>query len=691
MGAIVGGLALLAVAGGVGFVLMNRGDDSAPTGDAGIVEVAPNVDPADPSQELAPVEAQPSVPVTADDATILADFQEATKKLAGASVEQRKETLDKLAAKYELDGQQMMAMIKRAMDANLQALRDEANNSRDLPQLSDEQTRQVVEEAKAAMREAGIAATMQQRSEAFQKVADKHHITKEQLLAVVQQFDQQERDERQRLTADAPKLLGLPFWVPLEIADVTPPQWPSSLNGKTVFAGDPGAYLLPAPLGPYLLTGLSGFADGQAVVADLATGKVAGKLQRKIEAGKRFLSPDGRFLCVESLRKSDGNPWVIYSFDSGEQSQELKDLEMSAHQFVQFIDPTHLLTIYYIKNEQGLQSRWRVWDVTTGEVTASHEGRLPTVYKDKIGVSPDGRYALLADTGSKLTTIDLTTCQPIAELDVGTVMGNTGSVAGIQFSPDGRQIGLLYNKGFDTVHVVSLDPRTGDVIDRFDMAGYLNDLVEGGSSYNGPRLMWFPDGMHVLIDGAVVINLPAGRRVWQFDVATLRAQNYALPNAPRPAADGCLVVCTGKSDEVTLQCVPIELDKNPPGSCRAGSGRFAGRGCRPVDDAHASLGQDRRLSTAGCRRATGRRGAGCGLHRGAGRDRLRGRRRQRRRLSSVIPRGKGSGVAGNQTAAGSTVRRDTDRKDRAGHQIDRHTGMDRCRRQEDVLEGRANQ
>ena len=334
-------------------------------------------------------------------------------------------------------------------------------------------------------------------------------------------------------------------------APETPVDWPDKMpvNVPVPYGGD--TVLYPATPSPFAVIGLNITGGKDVQLWNLLTQKKAGRLQDAVESGNPVaLSSDGRYMALKSRDSKRPTTLELWSFQAGKKEREIECDEAKLRlDMFEFLGPGRLVTYTSGFAAQGVRHCLRFWDAATGNQL--HELVLSdSLRRENTAVSSGGRYLAVMGGRDQLAMYDSTTGKLAGELAVGDALGAaTGVFEGMSFSPDGKQLGLVYA---DTnSRLVLLDLASGTIADTVELAGK-SPLA---SAYRGATVEWLGDKAWCLFGGTIV-DRTTRRVVWNLSLPILDRLT-----ARRTLAGGWILSTTGAQNRKTVRFIPIPWPK----------------------------------------------------------------------------------------------------------------------------------
>jgi len=292
----------------------------------------------------------------------------------------------------------------------------------------------------------------------------------------------------------------------------TPIAWPETLDLNIPIAEDGNQILYPAVPSPFVVVGLNSIGKPGVEAWDLLKGQRTGLLSAPTKSTVYALSPDGAFLAAQPSGFEGRGKVYLYSLVSGQQTGELTYGDESANlQYFAFTKPNELVTHFFGSGPKGFAYKIRVWSVPEGKQLQDME--LAGFYQNtRLALSPGGRYLAGIEGNDKLSVFDLQAGKLAGYLLLEQLMGErAGTYYGMSFSPDGKQLGVVFA---DTnSRVVFVDLATGKLADSLAFAG----KPPTASAYQGAAIEWLGDRAWCLF-GGTIIDRKTRRLVWNLDL-----------------------------------------------------------------------------------------------------------------------------------------------------------------------------
>ena len=119
-------------------------------------------------------------------------------------------------------------------------------------------------------------------------------------------------------------------------------------------------------------------------------------------------------------------------------------------------------------------------------------------------LSPGGRYFAGIESNNTLSVFDLKAGTLAGQVKIAELIPDLpGSYQGMSYSPDGKQLGLVY--AYTNSRLVFLDTTTGEVAETVDFAG----KPPTASAYKGQAVEWLGAAGWCLFGGPIVDRLAA--------------------------------------------------------------------------------------------------------------------------------------------------------------------------------------
>jgi WD40 repeat protein len=336
-------------------------------------------------------------------------------------------------------------------------------------------------------------------------------------------------------------------WQSVADPPAQPITWPADMEISLPLPRGARDIVLPATPSPYVATGLT-FTGGKYIArCNLLTGKQDATLQEEVAnaSGRFAISADGKYFAAQAKAPGNNALLRIWSFDTGKLHRDIQcdDAAYSLKDF-DFAAPQRLVTITEKSAGDKTGRKLRVWDVSTGQQLQDIAVNEPFGPNHR-AISPGGRYFAAAWNNGGLTIFDLQTAGEPTKLDLKEIVPFTlGSVSGVSFSPDARQLAVV--AGLDSTHVFFLDLQTGALSDQFELAG----KPPISSAYKGAAVEWL-GGKGWCLFGGSVVDRATRRIVWNLEVPI---GNSAAPR--RTAPTGWIASDARRSNQ-RLAFVPI--------------------------------------------------------------------------------------------------------------------------------------
>jgi len=363
------------------------------------------------------------------------------------------------------------------------------------------------------------------------------------------------------------------------VPDPLPPAfaWPEKVDLNIPIPGDGDLLLCPSSHSPFVAFGFKAYESQGAQMWNLATGKQTGEIKGKVpNASARAISPDGKYLAIRVLEKDVYNKMELWSFESGQMIRRLSEPGARTIPLMDFGPAGTLVCLAHVDVNGKLTLRFTLWDIAKGTIVRQFApiGHLSHHHH---AFSPGRRYFASLGSDNEVQVYDLATGKlaGAVKLPRRSDLESSFSPECLRFSPDGNQLVALVSGSAET-RIMVIDVKTGKHDPELDCAfpGHLLLTIDGGSSYQGPKLDCLPNRTF-LIAGSLWVDGDTGRVVWYVDNGPDRynfAERIAVPNGlivrEGPRELRRLVVLESPSDAITASLKAI--DAGQPGAVRPG-------------------------------------------------------------------------------------------------------------------------
>jgi hypothetical protein len=385
--------------------------------------------------------------------------------------------------------------------------------------------------------------TTEQRMAAMQELADKHGMTREDVMAILKK-DSQNREAANKVDTS---------WQPLAISPPAAPAWPKSVQVSISKGINDPTLRVPKVPAPFLLASNSATGGHVRDVFNLSTGQAIGSWPKdSIVSGNEQLSPDGRLVL---LQKGSQPPITFHIVDaaSGNELQQITSPDILEVRYVTLLPDSRLIVFSPASQERNRRYRVLVFDATTGKETARYEREFHFAGNDQISYSPDGKYFVACGRGKSIEVCEIATGKQVCALDLAAEVTQFAQVISVAFSPDGRQIAVLAEQPGRALRLHMVECANGKIIRKIDLHGSTTTMGGTGELQLQRPLVWFPDGRHVLLANLIVVDTTTGRTIWQ-----AQGKQSPVSTLRYPTAGGVLYQVNGETT-TTLETSPIEF------------------------------------------------------------------------------------------------------------------------------------
>ncbi|MDB5389617.1 MAG: peptidase and chymotrypsin/Hap [Planctomycetaceae bacterium] len=307
----------------------------------------------------------------------------------------------------------------------------------------------------------------------------------------------------------------------------------STFDIENGIPNSPADILRPATGAPILLLG-NGSGSSSREVWRLTDFTKLGTLAGRIDTstGSFAISPDGKFFTVTKKKSFTATGAEIWSI---EENKKLKILDVGpateAVLWSGFVSETMLLTLH----ESSPNQTWiRLTDISV-EASAKAAVAFPgprNIDKRNITLSPGGRFLAVGTQDGAIAVTDLKVKQAAFRLPVPPGLGQC---AAIRFSPDGTELGVLFQviaKGAapaQSAQVLAWNLADGQLSIQLKDVVWTAGLAPATANSDVQLAFeWLPDGSALLIGNSTLIDRNSGQIVWR-----LRLPSHANSKAPR--------------------------------------------------------------------------------------------------------------------------------------------------------------
>jgi WD40 repeat protein len=286
-----------------------------------------------------------------------------------------------------------------------------------------------------------------------------------------------------------------------------------AFQGRAIFPSTPSAYVLVTP--PR--------TKDEYQVYDLRTMKAVGK---PITIPNRFsafthpvLAPDGKHVAVR-IKEGGSSTIEVWSVETG---KSVRKLEVEADKNIKpkYFDLLGKDRLWVAKHRSEfplytVRTTFQVWNIDTGKEVAKFTNPLvpdPRWFTRSAG----NRYQWMEQTGGWFLFLvwDLTTGKLVGEREFQPRKGTWGMAAGMSFSPDGKEMAMLWqpkDRGKKYGVLMSWDVKTGKKLVEHTIENewpHMAFLSAGGTQ----NLQWWPERRGWLLFGHLLVDRDSGKVV----------------------------------------------------------------------------------------------------------------------------------------------------------------------------------
>jgi len=362
---------------------------------------------------------------------------------------------------------------------------------------------------------------IEQRKTELDALAKRHNMTATEVMEISKQ-DREARKAANRVATS---------WQPLQLGRIPAANWPTDVNVSVPVGNSAAVMSVPQLRTPYLLASASGSPEASRSVFDLSNSQQIGSWTKKlVPSGNEQLSRDGKLVCLQEGFKPPIRLHVVDAA-SGNTVQTISSPDIHRVAVLAFVGPKQLfvMTPPTAERSRSKAIHCLTFDATSGQEVSRFEREFAFSGKDKMSLTPDGKYLVAAGRGKSIEVIQLADGKTVCELDLQNEGIEFGQIHSVAVSHDGQQIAVLEQKPLTALRLYIVDSANGTITKKIDLYGGIN--AQGGAleTQNDDPLLWFPDGRHVLIGRIVAVDLKTGRRVWHARGKQVGNYNFRLP------------------------------------------------------------------------------------------------------------------------------------------------------------------
>lgn len=267
-------------------------------------------------------------------------------------------------------------------------------------------------------------------------------------------------------------------------------KWPDKLTTNIAQPTQHEEILFPSTPSEFCLVGLKPYESDRAELWNLAEGKRVGTMKgTPVQANRRALSPDGKYLAVAALDRKTINSVEVWSLETGKRvCSFIADAPEMPMTILDFAGADEVLT-YTFGSQNGRNiSHLRVWDAKDGSPLRQMDLEKGLSGDGRYDISP-GRNFIASIVIPEILIYDLQTGRIKGAVPPPVRMedGKSISVDSVRFSPDGTEIACM-SEGFGGAVIAVHDMATGDLKFSHEMTAAQKSSLQHPASYKGPYL-----------------------------------------------------------------------------------------------------------------------------------------------------------------------------------------------------------
>ena len=335
-------------------------------------------------------------------------------------------------------------------------------------------------------------------------------------------------------------------------------EWPDKLTTNIPQPTQHEEILFPSTPSEFCLVGLKPYESDRAELWNLAEGKRVGTMKgTPVQANRRALSPDGKYMAVAALDRKTINYVEVWSLETGKRvSSFTADAPEMPMTILDFAGPDEVLT-YTFGSQNGKNiSHLRVWDAKDGSALRQMDLEKGLSGDGRYDISP-GRNFIASIVIPEILIYDLQTGRIKGAVPPPVRMedGKSISVDSVRFSPDGTEIACM-SEGFGGAVIAVHDMATGDLKFSHEMTAAQKSSLQHPASYKGPHLEFVTVPAGFLWYGGAFIERETGLMVWNYRQGLLEFSHWKRILTPAG-----LIVSTGGHDARKLRVTPFPSEK----------------------------------------------------------------------------------------------------------------------------------
>jgi hypothetical protein len=330
-------------------------------------------------------------------------------------------------------------------------------------------------------------------------------------------------------------------------------RWPDKLSYSIPQPQQAEELLFPTAASPFCVAGLKPYESDGGELYDLTTGKRVGAIGgAPLQANKRALSPDGKYLAVVELKDQTNNV-EVWSLETGKRlSSFAADAPKTPMTILDFAGPGEVLTYTFGQQAGKFVYHLRVWDAQTGNSLRQMDLDKNISGDRHYDISPGGKWLATLDR-PEIVFYDLETGQVKGTITppTQTEAGKFVNIDSLRFSPDGTEFACLAEGGDGTVIAIH-DLATGEVKLKHELTAANKESLQHPASYKGPHIEFVADPPGFLWYGSGFIDRESGLLTWTYQQGLLEYSHWKRFLTPAG-----LIVSTGKNNARQVQVLPF--------------------------------------------------------------------------------------------------------------------------------------